>query len=149
MLKYLSAIFAVVAIVSGGCGRHPTWKYDGRFHDAIAGADRIVVIDDGFDCYGRNSGAKTLLEVSKPDEVRQFAENLEFQKGQILSTCPCNGYPRVDWFQGKRRLATVSIQHCQTIRWRGFGADAKLTSKSSQWLRQWLTDRGVDVEKKK
>jgi hypothetical protein len=149
MLKYLSAALAVAMIVSGGCSRRPAWTYQGNFHAAIAEADRMVVIDAGFDCYGRDTKAKVLVEVSKPDEIRQFAENIEFQKGQTLGCCPCNGYPRVDWYQGKQRLATVSIQHGQAIRWKGFQADAKLTSTSSRWLVQWLTDHGVDAVKMK
>jgi hypothetical protein len=149
MIKYLSAIIAILAVLSGGCGRHPSWKYDGKLHNVIAKADRLVVIDAGFDCYGRDKKVKTLFEISKPDEVREFAERLEFHTGQTLATCPCNGYPRVDWYQGKDRIATVSIQHCQAVRWKGFGADAKLTSRSSRWLTQWLTDHGVDTVKMK
>jgi cytolysin (calcineurin-like family phosphatase) len=63
--------------------------------------------------------------------------------------CPCNGYPRIDWYRGKERLAIVSVQHCKAIRWKGFQADATLTSKSSQWLQEWLADHGVDREKMK
>jgi hypothetical protein len=96
---------------TGGDHNHPTWTYQGNFHNAIAKADRMVIIDAGFDCYGRDTKAKTLFEVSKPDEVRGFAEHLAFQQGQIFAMCPCNGYPRVDWYRGKDRLATVSIQH--------------------------------------
>jgi hypothetical protein len=142
-------MFAIVMLASGGCGRHPTLTYKGELHNAIAKADRVVFIDAGFDCYGRDATAKTLFELSKPDEIQQFAERLEFQKGQSLAMCPCNGYPRVDWYQGKERLATVSIQHCQAVRWKGFQADAKLTSTSSQWLQQWLADHGVDPVKMK
>ena len=142
-------MFVIAVVVSCGCGHHPGWTYRGKFHEAIAKADRMVVLDAGFDCYGRNFKAKPLFEVSKPDEVREFAEHLEFKKGQTLATCPCNGYPRIDWYQGKQRLATVSVQHGQAIRWKGFQADAKLTSTSSRWLVQWLTDHGVDSEKMK
>ena len=149
MLRYLSAMLAIVVVVSGGCGRRPAWTYQGSFHDAIATADRMVIFDAGFDCYGRDSKAKVLSEVSKPDEVRQFAENLDFQKGQTLGGCPCNGYPRVDWYEGKTRVVTASIQHAQAIRWKGFHADAKLTPTSTQWLLQWLAEHGVDLEKMK
>ncbi len=145
----LAALLVILTVVSAGCGRHPTWQYDGKLHNVIAKADRMAVIDGGFDCYGRDTKAKTLFEISGPDNLRQFAERLEFEKGQTLATCPCNGYPRLDWYQGKDRIATVSVQHGQAIRWRGFGADAKLTSQSSRWLVQWLTDHGVDAVKMK
>ena len=149
MTKHLSAIMAVVALLTSGCGcsRHPAWTCKGEFHNAIAKADRVVFIDDGFDCYGRNSKAKILFELSKLDEIRQLAERLEFQTSQTLAVCPCNGYPRVDWYQGKQRLAIISIQHGKAIRWKGFQGDAKLTPKSGQWLLQWLADHGVDSEK--
>ena len=149
MLKCLSVMFLGAIVAFAGCSKRPTWTYDGKFHNAIAKADRLVVIDAGFDCYGRDTKAKTLFEIAKPDELRQFAENLAFQKGQTLGCCPCGGYPRVDWYAGKQCLATVSIQHCQAIRWKGFQGDAKLTSASSQWLRQWLTDHKVDAAKMK
>ena len=151
MLKCLTALLGIVVLLlSGcGCGRHPGWRYHGQLHDAIAKADRVVVLDAGFDCYGRDSKAKPLFELSDPDGIREFAEHLDFKTGQTLATCPCNGYPRVDWYQGKQRLATVSVQHGQAIRWKGFQADAKLTSSSSRWLVQWLTDHGVDAEKMK
>jgi hypothetical protein len=151
MSKYLWAMLAIVTLLSGGCScsRHPGWTYKGEFHDAIAKADRVVIIDGGFDCYGHDSKVKTLFELSEPAEIQQFAERLEFQKGQALAVCPCNGYPRVDWYKGKERLALVSIQHGQAVRWKGFHADAKLTSKSSRWLQQWLAEHGVDPAKMK
>jgi hypothetical protein len=149
MFKYPWAAIALVSVLSAGCSRHPGWTYQGKLHDAIANADRMKVIDGGFDSYERDKTAKTLFEVSKPDEIKQFAEHLEFQKSQTLAMCPCSGYPRVDWFQGKQRLATVSIQHGQAIRWKGFQADAKLTADSSQWLQQWLASHGVDAAKMK
>jgi hypothetical protein len=151
MFRCLATMLAVVVLLTSGCGcrRRPAWTYDGKLHAAVANADRIAVIDAGFDCYGRDSKAKTLFELSNPDEVRQFAEHLEFQKSQSFAACPCNGYPRIDWYRGKDRIATASIQHGQAIRWKGFQGDAKLTSKSSQWLLQWLADRGVDAAKMK
>lgn len=150
MLKYLSAMLVIAALLSGGCGHNPpAWTYKGEFHKAIADADRVAVIDDGFDCFGKNTKAKTLFELTTPDEIKQFAEQLVIEKGQTLGMCPCSGYPRVDWYRGKERLATVSIQHCQAIRWKGFQADAKLTSKFGRWLQKWLAEKGVDPVKMK
>jgi hypothetical protein len=149
MTKYFYMALIFVFFLSGGCGNHPAWKYNGEFHKAIANADRVVVFDDGFDCFGKNTKAKPLFELSKPDEIKQLAEQLVFEKGQTLDVCYCNGYPRVDWYRGKERLATVSIQHCKAVRWKGFQADGKLTSKSGQWLKQWLVEKGVDQEKMK
>ena len=147
--RELAALLIVLAVACGGCGRHPTWRYDGKLHNAIANADRMAVVDGGFDFYGRDTKAKTLFQISNAAEIRQFAERLEFVTSQTLASCPCNGYPRIDWYQGKTRIATVSVQHGHAIRWKGFGADAKLTSRSSRWLVQWLTDHGVDAVKMK
>jgi hypothetical protein len=148
MTKCVSALLAIVAL-AGGCGRHPAWTYKGDFHNKIAQADRVVVVDAGFDCFGQDTKAKTLFELSKPDEIRQLAEQLEFQKSQTLGVCPCNGYPRIDWYRGKERLVTVSVQHCKAIRWKGFQADATLTPKSGEWLHEWLTAHHVDAAKMK
>jgi hypothetical protein len=152
MTKYFLATLAAVALFSGGCGcsRKPVaWKYDSKLHNTIAKADRVVVYDEGFDPYGNDSKAKALFTLSNADDIKQLAEGLEFQSGQTLGGCPCNGYPRVDWFQGKQRIATIAVQHCKAIRWKGFQADAKLTSRSGEWLQQWLTEHGVDPAKMK
>ena len=149
MAKSVSLTLVAVALLGGGCSRHPTWTYRGEFHEAIAQADRAVFRDDGFDYYGRASKAKTLFEITEPSEIRQFAERLEFKKGQVLTVCACAGYPRIDWYRGKEHIALASIQHGRAVRWKGFQGDAHLTPKSSQWLVKWLAEHGVDEKKMK
>jgi hypothetical protein len=149
MARFVSAAF-VVAILLGGCSRsQPTWSYNGELHKAIEKTDRIVVYDAGYDYYGKASKAKPIREVSDAAEVQRVAGQLEFEKKQVLTMCPCTGYPRIDWYRGKDRIAIVSVQHGETIRWKGFQGDARLTPKSSQFLVQWLGEHGVSEEKMK
>ena len=95
MLKCLSAMLGIVVLLlSGcGCGRHPGWKYRGQLHEAIAKADRLVILDAGFDCYGRDSKAKPLFEISDPDEIREFAEHLDSRRGRCLPRAPATAIP--------------------------------------------------------
>ena len=93
------------------------WRYDGKLHNAIANADRMAVVDGGFDCYGRDTKAKTLFK-SETRRDPPVCRASGVRTGQTLGSCPCNGYPRIDWYQGKARIATVSVQHGQAIRWK-------------------------------
>lgn len=146
MAKHLPVLAVAIALVAGACSSRPTWTYRGEFDDAVAEADRVVVRDAGFDYEGTGNAA-VLFEVAAADGVNELRENLQFESGQTRSVCPCTGYPRVDWYRGKRRIATTSIQHGRAIRWKGFQGDAQLTEESRAWLVQWLVDNGVQEEK--
>ena len=70
-----------------------------------------------------------------------------FQSGQERSLCACSGYPGMDWYRGKQRIALTSIQHGRAVRWEGFQGDAQLTQESGAWLVRWLVQHEVDEGK--
>ena len=65
----------------------------------------------------------------------------------------CCGYPGIDWYKGKKRLALTAVQHGMGIRWKKFGTsyvgpirfygDVPLTTDSALWLIDWLRGHGV------
>ncbi|NQT12571.1 MAG: hypothetical protein HQ582_07480 [Planctomycetes bacterium] len=144
MAKYLPILAVSVALVGGACSRRPTWTYESQFHDAVGQADRVVVRDGGFDFDGNTDNQPVLFEVADPGEIKELYESLAFESGQERSACPCNGYPRVDWYQGGERIAVTSIQHGRAIRWIEFQGDAQLTKESAARLVPWLVEHGVD-----
>ncbi len=119
------------------------WEYGGEFHRVIAGADRIVVRDGGFDCYGAVDDQPVLFEVTDLDEIREVRKRLQFEREQETTSCFCCGYPGIDWYEGDKRVALTSLQHRYRIRWKDFPGDARLTDESSHWLTYWLARHSV------
>jgi len=126
------------------------WTYDGRFHKVIADADRIVVREPFKIKIGEVENedivedGDTLFEVTKPSEVKEVYEQLQFQSPQkALDSCLCDGYPWIEWYKGKERRAFASVQHGLALRWDGFPGDARFTKKSSDWIANWLARHEV------
>jgi hypothetical protein len=138
--------------LSSACSKtasEPHWAYRGDFHRAIAAADRIVVRDGGFNGPRPAGKQKVLFQLVQPAEVRLVFDKLQFENDQATRSCPCFGYPGVDWYRKNERLAVTSIQHGLAVRWKEFPGDAALTKESSEWLQQWLTAHGIPQEKLK
>ena len=67
--------------------------------------------------------------------------------------CLCCGWPGIDWYKGRKRLALTSVQHGHGIRWKEFGTqyfgplrgygDIPLTNESAIWLIEWLGSHGI------
>lgn len=126
----------------------------------IEDADRIVVRFGGIDCCGRVNETNILFKVTDPTEVAAVKSNLHFMA--ITTTncfetiCLCCGWPGMDWYTGKHRIALTAVQHGRGIRWRGFSTArllgfrtgygaAAFTEESRQWLHAWFLRRGVEI----
>ena len=120
------------------------WTCGDEFHQAVAGADRIVVRDGGFDCCDPVDGDKVLFEVTEPQEIREVQEHLRFERRQLGRRCNCCGYPGVDWYRGGERIALTAVQHGHSLRWKRFPADARLTKESMEWLGKWFARHALD-----
>jgi hypothetical protein len=122
----------------------PNWQYRGKLHDAVAKADRVVVRDGGFDCCGPVDNEDVLFEVANLSEIQELHANLKFEEQQTRRACMCCGFPGIDWYRGKDRLALAAVQHGKAIRWKGCPGDMAMTRESSEWLVAWLTRHGVN-----
>jgi len=106
---------------------------------AIATADRIVVRDGGFDCCGPVDDEAVLFQVTDPAEIKAVSGKIEFVSTQ--GPCNCCGFPGIDWYRGKDRLALTAVQHGRAIRFRN--DDFRLSNQSRKWLVGWLVQHGV------
>ena len=134
---------------------------DQMFHNAIATADKIVVRNGGFD-WDVEGTNKVLFVVTDRSEVQKLASRLHF-KGDVVeamrNSCLCDGWPGIDWYHGKRRIAVMSDQHEEAIRWRGFSpqilgfgvghGDGPLTDEAAQYLVDWFAEHGLTEMKKR
>lgn len=141
---------------------HRPIRYDQPFGPAIAGADRIVVRAGGFDCCGPVDESDVLVEITRPDELSDVANHIQFVSRTVTNsfyeTCMCCGGPALDWYRGKKRIAATAMQHGRAIRWRGFSTmrilgfragygDGPLTPASREWLANWLATKGIEGPK--
>lgn len=138
--------------------RHTPYRYDGSFHRTIARADRIVVRAGGFDCCGSVKDDSALFSLTDPSAVAEVAAHIQFEPltitNSFLESCLCCGYPGIDWYRGKKRIALTGMQHGRAIRWKGFTTahlfglaighgDLPLTTESQRWLKNWFEAHGV------
>ena len=126
-----------------------------HFHDRIQEADRIVVRDGGYNCCGSVKNDPILFTVTDPEEIGAVFDHIRFVvfTNELAGGCMCCGYPGIDWYKGRKRLALTSLQHGHNIRWKQFGTsyfgpfrsygDIPLTLDSSVWMLSWLQGHGV------
>jgi hypothetical protein len=139
-------------------------RYDEPFGPAVAGADRLVVHGDGFDCCGPIDETNILFEVTDPQEVESVRSHVAFvartTSESFMETCMCCGGPGLHWYRGGKRIALTAMQHGHAIRWKGFFTsrilgfrmgygDGPLTEESQQWLSNWFAAHGVATEQTK
>jgi hypothetical protein len=136
------AMLALVAIVAVA-GEFDDWKYDGSFHKLIDKADRIVIRNGGYNCCGPVDKDKIILTLTKRTDITNFNAVIQFETNQTWDACMCCGYPGVDWYIGKKRIALTGVQHGIGLRWKGFPGDASFTKESSQRFAQWVLDHGI------
>jgi hypothetical protein len=121
-----------------------------RFAGRLAGADRVLVFSGDLESRENDPPeGRLLLEVARPQDVREFVALFRFEPGPDRPICDCRGGP---WFRASRGqvpCATFSLHHESTIRGEGpgdaeaLGADAALTEASADALCGWLDARGI------
>jgi hypothetical protein len=141
-----AGVIADVSVSAWKDARDPM-RYGRHLDGLTAWADRIVVRAGGFNCCGPVDDQEVLFEVMDPDELAEVRAHLQFVPGEPSGGCLCCGFPGMDWYRGKTRIALTSIQHGFALRWTGFPGDAHFTEESAQWLRQWFERHGLSEEK--
>ena len=119
------------------------WKYDGGFHDLMDVADKIVIRNGGYNCCGSVDANDIILTITNANEIAEFNSMLQFETNQTWNSCWCCGFPGIDWYRGKYRLALTGVQHGRALRWKGFPGDASFTKQSSLNLAQWSLDHNL------
>ncbi|WP_425400601.1 hypothetical protein [Aeoliella sp.] len=142
----LSILFALAGMSCASCfaqdNNLPVWEDKGELQRAIATADRLVVRPGGARQGLPGVPDKQHFEVADEAQVREVASHIEFVSPQKLSSCFCYGSITLDWFEGERRLACMSIKHGAKISWTG---DYRMTDESADWIANWLAERGQTI----
>ena len=129
-----------------------------EFQKMAAQADKIVIRHGGFNCCGDVDGDPILATIQDRKVIEDIVAHLVFEPDYIenasdLGLCGCCGYPGMDWYRGGKRIALMSVQHGQRLRWAGFSpsrklgfavgvVDGPLSKESADWFAAWLEDRG-------
>lgn len=136
MARWLTVIVAL-GLASAGCDRKKTWRYEGEFHRAVEGADRLIVREYGLACAGQPDERLVLYVVDDPTEVHRIAEKLQFQEEQTREVCMCCGSPGLDWYRGEELVATTSVQHGKALRFGDLPGDVAFTDDAVAWYSTW------------
>lgn len=61
--------------------------------------------------------------------------------------CGCFGYPTFEFYEGEALLASLSLHHAKSVRWRKgcWPGDGMLVAEGASFLVNWLADKGVKV----
>jgi hypothetical protein len=68
----------------------------------------------------------TLLEITRPDAIKQFATLIEIDEVNIGFHCMCLGTYDIELYAGNQLQATISYHHEVSIRYDGWSSDASL-----------------------
>lgn len=136
-------LFVLLSARVAVAGEFDDWKYDGKLHRLVATADRVVIRQGGYNCCRPVDRQTILLTITDQQRIAEISEIIQFEPNQTWNVCMCCGYPGLDWYRGKERIALTALHHGRAIRWKDFPGDARLTAASSQLLVEWLARHGI------
>ncbi|MBI3861075.1 MAG: tetratricopeptide repeat protein [Planctomycetia bacterium] len=94
---------------------------------------------------GKPLGHEELLDVAELDEIKALDCCLAISEDpSTFAHCMCLGGPTLVLYAGNVELATLSLHHGRTVRWKKWKHDAVLTRGSE--LRDWFVRNGIDAE---
>lgn len=148
-MKRFRMLTAVVTVVATAVFLADSYVHrPGRdFLSAIASADRVVFTADGF--FRPTETLRigdTLAEITDPELIDNLSSAFSFRRSWSRGSCACEGFPRVEWFQNGKRVATASLQHREAIRWHGLGFDMQLTPDSTERLVAWCERQSIPTD---
>lgn len=147
-LVQVCVVCSVVAMSASCRTLEPEFCSGDAFLPTIADADRIVVRDGGVEKWLSVRKHAILFTVTEQNEVNEVRSHLNFTT-PFSSACMCVGYPGIDWYRGKKRLALTAVKHGQGLACkRSKGYHAMLEPESQMWLANWLASHGVETPKK-
>ena len=121
---------------------------DWKLRKVMLKADRIVVRDGGMNCCRPVDNNPVFFEVTDPEEIKTFIENMKICGYGDPQGCECCGWPGIDFYKDGKRIALTSVKDGAGIWWKK--SEAELTEGAQKWLREWLVKNGVseDILKK-
>ncbi len=125
------------------------WIYGGSLHKIMLQINRIVVRDGGIRRDKIVDKYPILFEIKDPKEIQLFAENFNLYNYQLYSSCDCRGWPVIDFYKGKERIARIAIKHCGAVWWKKLPSEADLTRGTKKWLKTWFIEHGIPASRLK
>jgi len=120
----------------------PTQK---SLDEMLSSVNRIRVIDAGMSS-GKAMKGKVILDTRKPEDISSFRNVFKIDEApSSFGYCMCLGEPTLEFYRGKRLIATVSIHHGRSIRWGKWKWDALLAGNEK--LLDWLFNHNVKKPK--
>jgi len=148
-MKKSTFVLLLISLFICGCQTDSGWIYDGALHEVILESDRIVVRDGGLDCCKNIDKDTILYDTSDAYDVNLFLTKFNLNNYQRpVENANCCGWPGIDFYKGRKKLATTSLKGCKLIKWEGIPSDAVLTTGSQKWIKAWLIENGVPTDSK-
>jgi hypothetical protein len=120
------------------------WNARDVLAPALEGVTKVRVRSGGT-CHRREQEEKTLAELTKPEEIREFFTHLTFDTDVSWGSCMCCGDPTFELYVGADLRSSLGFHHGRTLRWLEgeWPGDAVLSRESQDYLCSWLVKRGV------
>ncbi|MHC4200124.1 MAG: leucine-rich repeat domain-containing protein, partial [Planctomycetota bacterium] len=131
-----------------GCRVLHTWT--AVLHEKLAGTTRVRVRSGGACAHTSDeeiADRKTLVEVAEPAVIAEIIGHLRINEEESDFGCGCCGYPTFEFCKGDTLLASLSLHHGRSVRWRKgrWPGDGMLLAEDASFLVKWLADRGVTL----
>lgn len=102
---------------------------------------RVRVLDGGVSG-GKALGKEVLLDVADTESIATLCDCLAIVEDKsTFGHCMCLGDYALEFYAGRRRIATIGLHHGRSIRWDAWKHDALL--QDGRRLLTWLADRGA------
>jgi len=75
--------------------------------------------------------------------IQDWLAQVSFRSQPRGVECMCCGEPTFEFYQGDQLIALVGYHHSQLLRYKGWPADAVLSSQSTTDLSNWLASQGL------
>ncbi len=112
----------------------------------IRGASSIVVTDN----IGRiTKTEKFLYEIQDRNEIDKLINQIKLIPSMIGSHCLCVGNIAFEFYDGEDLLCVFSLHHGERIRIPGSLGDLELSSSSTIFIDNWLSEKGIPKLQKK
>ncbi len=110
----------------------------------VAGIDGLRLRTGGM-CHRSPLEEDTLFETRAPDELRAFLATIAIDEPASRGMCTCCGGPTIELLRGDEVATSLSLHHGQTLRWRGWPADGRLTPDAADALCAWISAHGKAI----
>ena len=102
---------------------------------------RVRMLDGGVSG-DRPLGEDVLLDVADSESIEMLRDSLAIvEERSTFGHCMCLGDYALQFYAGRRNIATIGLHHGRSIRWNAWKYDALL--RDGQRLLTWLADQGA------